>query len=107
MLRAMLAGCAVVLLVPVAQPARAYHFTGTFPAGDCRAMAARTPAARLWYGHFSGEREPQFSGDWRDRRTVEGCFRTQDECENWLYQWRSEYALNFWRDFCMRGWPPK
>jgi hypothetical protein len=83
--------------------ARAYQFTGTFPAGNCAAMAQRTPAAALWYGHFWGQREAIFR-DVIESRTVEGCFRTFAECDNWLYQWRSAWNFNFRRDFCVKGW---
>lgn len=90
-------------LAVAATPAGAYQFTGTFPAGNCAAMAARTPPAQLWYGHFSGQREAEFR-DFIESRTVEGCFRTFAECDNWLYQWRSAWNFNFKNDYCVKGW---
>ena len=104
-------GCAgvlaTILVVAAGVPtAKAYEFTGTFPGGDCRRMAASTPPAKLWYGHFSGRRQSPWNVDFIEGRTVDGCFRTKAECDNWLYQWRSAWQLNFWNDYCVRGWPP-
>ena len=90
-------------LALLASPAGAYEFTGTFPAGNCAAMAQKISPASLWYGHFTGQREAIFR-DFIEGRTVEGCFRTFAECDNWLYQWRSEWNFNFKRDFCVKGW---
>ncbi|MDQ0512760.1 hypothetical protein [Ancylobacter amanitiformis] len=90
-----------------AAPAGAYEFTGTFQGGDCKAMAASIPAADLWYGHFTGQRDA-FGGMYRyEWRTAVGCFKTRDACENWLYQWRSEYSLNYRMDFCVKGYVPR
>jgi len=94
-------------LAATATPAAAYKFTGTFAGGDCRQMAAQIQPARLWYGHFSGQRESIGFFGIIESRTVEGCFRSQGECENWLYQWRSEWQFNSWNDYCAQGWPPK
>ncbi|QFR31682.1 hypothetical protein [Ancylobacter sp. TS-1] len=111
MTRAVLAGAALALgtflALAATGPAGAYQFTGTFPGGDCRKMAASIPPSKLWYGHFTGRREASWNTDFIEGRTAEGCFRTQDECQNWLYQWRSEWQLNFWNDYCVKGWPPK
>lgn len=82
-------------------PAGAYEFTGAFPGGDCTAMARTIPPSKLWYGHFTGQREWGTFLDRIQTRTVEGCFRTKAECENWLYQWRSTYQYNFWADYCV------
>lgn len=86
--------------------ARAYQFTGTFPGGDCRAMAAGKAAPNLWYGHFTGRRENPFLPNLIEGKTVEGCFRSKGECENWLYQWRSAWQFDFWNDYCVKGYPP-
>lgn len=96
-----------LMLGAVGGPAGAYEFTGTFPGGDCRKMAASTPGAQLWYGHFTGRRQAPWNFDFIEGRTVDGCFRTKAECDNWLYQWRSAWQFNFWNDYCVKGWPPK
>ncbi|WP_018389835.1 hypothetical protein [Ancylobacter sp. FA202] len=88
-------------------PAEAYEFTGTFPGGDCRKMAASIPPGQLWYGHFTGRRQSPWNVDFIEGRTADGCFRSKAECDNWLYQWRSAWQLNFWNDYCVQGWPPK
>ncbi|MCK0209060.1 hypothetical protein MWN33_13570 [Starkeya koreensis] len=109
MKRAVLAGSALALggfLALAATPAGAYQFTGTFPGGDCRAMAASGNPAQLWYGHFTGRREAPWNLNFIEGRTVEGCFRSKDACENWLYQWRSAWQLDFWNDYCVKGYPP-
>ncbi|TCK31259.1 hypothetical protein EV667_1366 [Ancylobacter aquaticus] len=87
--------------------AEAYEFTGTFAGGDCRKMAAATPPGQLWYGHFTGRRQSPWNVDFIEGRTADGCFRSKAECDNWLYQWRSAWQLNFWNDYCVKGWPPK
>lgn len=108
MTRAVLAGAALgsFLALAATGPADAYQFTGTFAGGDCRKMAASIPGSQLWYGHFTGRREASWNTDFIEGKTVEGCFRTQDECQNWLYQWRSAWQLNFWNDYCVKGYPP-
>lgn len=103
---ASVAALAGLFVVAAGGSARAYEFTGTFAGGDCREMAASGPAAQLWYGHFTGRRQSPWNVDFIEGRTVEGCFRTQGECENWLYQWRSAWQLNFWNDYCVKGYPP-
>ncbi|MCK0196384.1 hypothetical protein MWN34_05590 [Ancylobacter sp. 6x-1] len=91
----------------LASRAEAYEFTGAFPGGDCRAMAASGSPGALWYGHFTGRRQSPWNLDFIEGKTVEGCFRTRAECDNWLYQWRSTYQLDFWNDYCAKGWPPQ
>lgn len=98
-------GLATAVLVP-ASPAAAYEFTGTFPGGNCRQMAATIPGAQLWYGHFTGRRYSPWNYNFIEGRTADGCFRTKAQCDNWLYQWRSAWQLDFWNDYCVKGWPP-
>ncbi|MGA0561169.1 hypothetical protein ACO2RV_01885 [Ancylobacter sp. VNQ12] len=98
---------AIGLAVMASAPAGAYEFTGAFPGGDCAAMARSIPPNKLWYGHFTGQREWGTFLDRIQTRTVEGCFRTKAECENWLYQWRSTYQYNFWADYCVISNQPR
>lgn len=100
------AGVALAVLAFEAAPAAAYEFTGTFAGGNCRAMATKIPAAQLWYGHFTGRRQSPWDLNFIEGRTVDGCFRTKAECDNWLYQWRSAWQFNFWNDYCSKGYPP-
>ncbi|MCJ8143785.1 hypothetical protein MKI84_12750 [Ancylobacter sp. A5.8] len=87
--------------------AEAYEFTGTFPGGDCTAMARSIPPSKLWYGHFTGQRQWGLNLNRLDTRTVSGCFRTRAECDNWLYQWRSAFQYNFWNDYCVLSDQPR
>ena len=100
------AGVALAVLAFEATPAAAYEFTGTFPGGNCRAMATKISPANLWYGHFTGRRQSPWNLDFIEGKTVEGCFTTKAQCDNWLYQWRSAWQFNFWNDFCSKGYPP-
>lgn len=90
-----------------ASAATAYEFTGAFPGGDCKVMAQTIPPNKLWYGHFTGQREWGLYLNQLQTRTVEGCFRSKAECENWLYQWRSTYQYNFWADYCVLSDQPR
>ncbi|HSI42425.1 MAG TPA: hypothetical protein VLA00_17910 [Xanthobacteraceae bacterium] len=101
-----MAGAALAAGLLAATPAAAFEFTGTFPGGDCAAMARTTPPARLWYGHFTGQRQWGTFQEQIQTRTAAGCFASKAVCENWLYQWRSTYQYNFWNDYCAPGWPP-
>jgi hypothetical protein len=92
---------AATLAMPEGRPAQAYEFTGIFPAGNCDAMLRSIPASKLWYGHFTGQREWGINLDQIQTRTSAGCFKTRAECDNWLYQWRSTYQFNFWADYCV------
>jgi len=98
----MLGGLAVAASVAAlsAQPAQAYEFTGAFPGGNCAAMAQKIPPSKLWYGHFTGQRQVGIY-EFLQTRTVDGCFTTKAQCENWLYQWRSTFQYNFWADYCI------
>lgn len=87
--------------------AGAYEFTGAFPGGDCAAMAKTIPPSKLWYGHFTGQRQWGVYENAIQTRTVEGCFRTRAECDNWLYQWRSTFQYNFWSDYCVISNQPR
>ncbi|MBS7539340.1 hypothetical protein KHC27_10405 [Ancylobacter lacus] len=87
-------------------PAAAQTATGTYPGGNCEAMARQTPAPELWYGHFTGRRQSPWNFDFIEGKTVEGCFRSKAECESWLYQWRSAWQFEFWNDYCTKGYPP-
>lgn len=97
---------AIGLAAMARAPAGAYEFTGAFPGGDCAAMAKTIPPAKLWYGHFTGQREWGLYDNQIQTRTVSGCFRSKAECDNWLYQWRSTYQYNFWADYCVRSDQP-
>lgn len=85
----------------------AYEFTGIFPAGNCDDMLKTIPASKLWYGHFTGQREWGINLDQLQTRTAAGCFRTRAECDNWLYQWRSTFQFNFWADYCVISNQPR
>ncbi len=102
-------GAAVALALALAGapvPAGAQTFTGTFPGGNCEAMARQSAGAELWYGHFTGRRQSPWNFDFIEGKTVEGCFRSKAECDNWLYQWRSAWQFEFWNDYCTKGYPP-
>jgi len=102
--RTALAGGALglALIVGSGERAAAYEFTGTFPGGNCAAMAQKIPPSKLWYGHFTGQRQVGIY-EFLQTRTVDGCFTTKAQCDNWLYQWRSEFQYNFWNDYCIRS----
>ncbi|QIB36307.1 hypothetical protein G3A50_16145 [Ancylobacter pratisalsi] len=98
---------AAALAVAGGQKARAYEYTGVFPGGDCAAMAEKIPPSKLWYGHFTGQREWGVNLNKIQTRTVSGCFTNKATCENWLYQWRSAYQYNFWADYCVLSNQPR
>lgn len=62
---------------------------------DCNAMTARYGARGLWVGRFSGGREVEPFG-FSDRTAIQSyaaqaCFRSQAECDRWLYALNSQF----------------
>ncbi|MCB4768962.1 hypothetical protein LGR54_10130 [Ancylobacter sp. Lp-2] len=104
---AVAAGLGVAAVAVPDGGAVAYEFTGAFPGGNCAVMAQTIPASKLWYGHFTGQRQWGTFQEQIQTRTVEGCFKSRGECDNWLYQWRSTYQYNFWNDYCVISNQPR
>lgn len=68
-------------------------------AASCEAMiAARGSAKGLWLGTIRGQRQDMW--DRIEDRYLEACFPSKASCERWLYEQRSYFKLNFWRDQC-------
>ena len=60
---------------------------------DCHAMVARYGARGLWIGRFAGGREVDLFGDATriQSHAAEACFRTQRQCDQWLYALNTQF----------------
>ncbi|WP_157967704.1 hypothetical protein [Cohaesibacter intestini] len=60
----------------------------------CFALAKQIGASRVWWGRHVGSRERDTMFDWGPRReyfNAIGCFKSRQDCENWLYWKRTEF----------------
>ncbi len=72
----------------------------------CFALAKEIGASRVWWGRHVGWRERDTMFDWGPRREYFngiGCFKTRQDCENWLYWKRTEYDFFQAIKPCRRG----
>jgi hypothetical protein len=91
-LRLVLAAALAALIPSIAL---AQGFANPVPGPDCNAMIARYGPRSLWMGRFSGGREvePMMFSDatFIQRYAAQACFRTQVECDRWLYALNSQF----------------
>jgi hypothetical protein len=92
MLRVTLAAALTALSAAMAL---AQGFATPVPGPDCNAMIARHGARGLWMGRFVGGREvePMMFSDqtFIQRYASQACFRTQRECDRWLYALNTQF----------------
>ena len=75
----------------------------------CLALAQDIGASRVWWGHHVGVRQLRDDDDlfgWgptKESFDAIGCFRTQKDCENWLYWKRTDYPEFHFIRPCRRG----
>ncbi|HQF30013.1 MAG TPA: hypothetical protein PLJ34_01085 [Hyphomicrobiales bacterium] len=59
--------------------------------GDCGVMLGQMPAESIWWGRYAGARTGH-NCDWCEESiSVEACFTSETDCQNWLYWTRSGY----------------
>ena len=70
----------------------------------CSVATAELGQANTWFGVFAGRRQNVF--DAIQTISVQGCFRSERECIDWLYWMQSEWPDWTYRIGCAKGEVP-
>jgi hypothetical protein len=68
---------------------------------SCSAVAQSSGPANVWRAYFYGESQGLFNNRWP--YSAAPCFRSQTDCENWLYWAQTDYPLEQNITRCHRG----